>query len=91
MKFLGQKLGLAEAGPKIFSFIDHPYNDVKEAALEACIALGGQVMMQRFVDLLDDADPIHRLMAVYAVGKMGGKEQVELLRRALEDESYNFV
>lgn len=86
MKFLGTQLGLAEAGTKIFSFIDHPYNDVKEAALEACIALGGPEMMERFVALLGDADPIHRLMAVYAVGKMGGKGHVELLRRALEDE-----
>ncbi len=86
MRFLGAHLRLAEAGPMVFGFIDHPYNDVKEAALEACISLGGHEMMQRFVALLDDPDPIRRLMAVYAVGKMGGREQVDLLRRALEDE-----
>lgn len=86
MKFLGAQSAPTEAGAVIFGFIDHPYNDVKEAALEACIALGGQEMIERFVAILADPDPIHRLMAVYAVGKMGGREHLELLRRALEDE-----
>ncbi|EPR37308.1 PBS lyase HEAT domain protein repeat-containing protein [Desulfovibrio sp. X2] len=86
MKFLGSTLRMAEAGETIFGFIDHPYNDVKEAALEACIALDGEEMAERFGRLFNDPDPIHRLMAAYVIGKTGRRNHLDKLRGALEDE-----
>lgn len=86
IKFLGTVIGLGEAGEAMFRFLDHPYNDVKEAALEACIALGGDEMAARFDTLFDDPDPIHRLMAVYAMGKMGRTESLDKLNAALNDD-----
>jgi HEAT repeat protein len=84
--FLGEKLRLAEAADRIFAMLEHPFNDVKEAALEACIALGGEDMARRFEALFASDDPIQRMMAVYAMGRLNTPEALTYLRRALEDE-----
>ncbi len=84
--FLGQKMRYAPAEELLFSFLDHPWNDVKEAALEACIGLDSKNMPQKFVELVSSDDPLHRLMGVYALGKLNLKDHVDLLKQALEDE-----
>jgi HEAT repeat protein len=86
LHFLGQKIRYAPAEEILFSFLDHPWNDVKEAALEACIGLGTESMPRRFVELVSDEDPMHRLMGVYALGKLNLREHVDLLKQSLEDE-----
>ena len=73
-------------GEKLFSFLEHPYDDVKEAALEACVAVGGGEMSLRFQELSQSPDPVHRLMAVYAMGKLGVHPHLEFIKAALEDE-----
>lgn len=86
LRFLGKKLRLPEAGPKMFDLLDHQYDDVKEAALDACIAVGGEDMTERFREMFRSPEPIHRLMAVYALGNLGAEQHMDILREALSDE-----
>lgn len=85
--FVGVKLKLPQAAEALFALLDHPYDDVKEVALDACAALGGTDMIARFKALLGSDDWIKRLMGVYALGKMGPSEALEEIKLALEDES----
>ncbi|MBC7356604.1 MAG: HEAT repeat domain-containing protein, partial [Desulfomicrobiaceae bacterium] len=41
LAFLGTTLRCRHCAPEILDFLQHPYNDVKEAALEAAVAIGG--------------------------------------------------
>lgn len=86
MGYLGNKMHFAEAQDLLFEMLDHEWDDVKEAALEACVAVGGPEMSRRFHDMAGDADPIKRLMAVYAIGELGDKSNLDILKNALEDE-----
>jgi len=83
--FLGE-LGDVSLGETLFGFLDHPYDDVKEAALEACVTVRGPGMSERFKELFRSEEPVHRLMAVYAMGKLGVQEHMDDIRAALEDE-----
>ena len=83
---LGQKLHLEDAADKLFALLSHKYDDVKEAGLEACIAIGGPHVTARFQEYYESADPMQRLMAVYAFGRMGLAEHWESLKKALHDE-----
>lgn len=85
LAYLGE-LGDESLGETLFSFLEHPYDDVKEAALDACVAVGGPEMNGRFKELFKSPDPVHRLMAVYAMGKLGVQEHIEDIKSALEDE-----
>ncbi len=85
--FLGQKLRHAPASDALFELLDHQYDDVKESALEACVAIGGADMQARFQTLYSGIDPLKRLMAVYALGKIDAAANMDILRSALEDES----
>lgn len=86
LQFLGNELGLEEEGEKIFSLLQHPYDDVKEAALEACVSIGGEEMISRFIEMFSSEDPINRLMAVYALGKLDSDGNLDIIKMALEDE-----
>lgn len=83
---LGEKLRQADVVDKIFPLLEHQYDDVKEAALEACIAIGGEDVLGRFKSMFESDEPIERLMAVYALGKLGAVDNQEYLKQALEDE-----
>jgi HEAT repeat protein len=83
---LGEKLRLAEVADKIFPLLDHKYDDVKEAALDACIAIGSPEVRERFQAMFDSEEPVSRLMSVYALGKMGVMENLDIIKRGLEDE-----
>lgn len=85
--FLGQKLRYQPAAEALFGLLDHQYDDVKEAALDACVAIGGDAMQQRFQELFSGIDPLKRLMAVYALGKIDPSANLEILKSGLEDES----
>ncbi|WP_027720207.1 HEAT repeat domain-containing protein [Maridesulfovibrio zosterae] len=84
--FLGLKLKDLKAIDGIFALLDHPYDDVKEAALDACVAIGGDEINQRFVNLFESDEAIDRLMAVFAMGKLDAQANIEYIRMALEDE-----
>lgn len=83
---LGEKLKLAEVVDKIFPLLDHQYDDVKEAALEACIAIDGPEVQAHFAEKFASEEPINRLMSTYALGKLGVMENMDILKLALEDE-----
>jgi HEAT repeat protein len=85
LTFLGEHGG-EETGDKLFEFLQHPYDDVKEAALDACVNVNGRAMSDRFKELFQSPEPLDRLMAVYALGRMGIGEHIDQLRDALEDE-----
>lgn len=86
VNFLGRKMRVAKAAEAIFNLLQHPYDDVKESALDACVALDGEDMNRRFLDMAGSAEPLDRLMAVYALGKIDPEKNIEALRTALEDE-----
>ncbi|MGE4296862.1 MAG: HEAT repeat domain-containing protein [Desulfovibrionaceae bacterium] len=86
LNYLGGISCSEEDGGKLFLLLEHPFDDVKEAALEACITIGGDAMVGRFKDMLTSIDPVQRMMAVYAIGKLGVREHLEELTQALEDE-----
>ncbi|MGE4291318.1 MAG: HEAT repeat domain-containing protein [Desulfovibrio sp.] len=85
LRLLGEKLRDRDAGEVLFSFLDHKYNDVKEAALDACIAVGGERMTRRFLEMSESSDDLHRLMGVYALGEMKDEAHLGVLERALSD------
>jgi HEAT repeat protein len=85
LAFLGA-IGDDQVGEILFGFLEHPYDDVKEAALEACVEIGGDALDQRFRELFKSPDPVHRLMAIYAMGKLGIADHIEEIKIALEDE-----
>lgn len=84
--FLGEKLQEADAAEKLFPLLEHQYDDVKEAALDACIAIGGPLVTERFKKMSFSENPVERLMAIYAFGRIGPIENLEFLKQGLEDE-----
>ncbi|MDR2820593.1 MAG: HEAT repeat domain-containing protein [Desulfovibrio sp.] len=73
----------------VFSQLDHRYPDVKEMALEACINLNTPTLNARFKTRFADGDTIQRIMAVYAMGRYGVKENLAEISQALEDTEPN--
>jgi len=84
--FLGGKRRLAAAGERLFALLGHPSDTVKEAALDACVAIGGEDLDARFRVLSQSGDPMNRLMAVYALGKMGIRDHLDIIKAGLSDE-----
>ena len=85
LSFLGQKVRCAECGQRILEFLAHPYDDVKEAALEAAIALDSPEVNDALAELYNEEEPVFRMMAVYAMGRIGVDRYYESLAGALED------
>jgi HEAT repeat protein len=85
--FLGSRTKAEQSMEKLFSMLVHPYDDVREAALEACISLDIPQTAQRFKQLFKEVDPQVRAMAVYALGRQNLAGNLPELRAALEDEN----
>ncbi len=85
---LGKTLRYTPAQDVIFEFLNHSYTDIKEAALEACIELHTETLRDRFVQWLAQGEEEQRMMAVYALGAYGVKENYPEILRALEDENF---
>jgi HEAT repeat protein len=85
--FLGKRMKTPLAADKIFAMLSHPYEDVKKAALDACIFLNNPEAAEHFNALLKENDPLLRSMAVYAIGRQDLEGHLPELRAALEDES----
>lgn len=86
LHYLGRRAKAVEAGERMLALLEHPYDDVKEAALDACIALNNPTMNARFRESFRSPDPLHRMMAVYAMGRFDVDENLAELTEALEDE-----
>ncbi|MDR1489219.1 MAG: HEAT repeat domain-containing protein [Desulfovibrio sp.] len=87
LHFLGRKGDPAPVLDKILPFLSHPYNDVKDAALEACIALHTPEVEEIFRSLAKNADALQRMIGVYGLGFFDIGNSLELLRDALDDPS----
>ena len=85
--FLGRQGAPAVVLEKILPFLEHRYNDVKESALEACIALHTPEVEQYFKNLTRHTDPTQRMIGVYGLGHFDIEKAVEELSQALDDES----
>ncbi len=85
--FLGQKGAPEEVQDHVLPLLAHPYDDVKEAALEACIALRTPAITRHLRDMIKHHDPVQRMMAAYAFGFLEKADYLGELKDALEDES----
>ena len=85
--FLGKKGDAEVVFDKIISLLSHPYNDVKEAALEACIALHTPAIEKHLRDMVKHHDPVQRMMGVYGLGFFDLSGSIGELKDALNDES----
>lgn len=85
--FLGMQIKNQSSAGLIFSLLEHQYDEVKEAALEACIALNSPAMNLRFKELFHSGDAMKRMMAIYGMGRYSLAENISELTDALEDES----
>ena len=86
LEFLGERIKCHEAESEIIKFLDHPYDDVKEAALNACVALGTNFIKNKFLEMAEDSDPLHRFMAIFAFGSLKDSNFLPYIKRSLEDE-----
>ena len=85
--FLGRKGDADAVYEKIIPLLSHAYDDVKEAALEACIALHTPAIEDYLRTLTKHHDPVQRMMGVYALGFFNLGHSIEELKDALNDES----
>ncbi len=86
LRFLGSKCADTESAEMILRFLNHPWDDVKEIALDAVLNIDTPEVMDRFREMAYSEDPTFRLMAVYAFGKLGARENMQILKNALNDE-----
>ncbi|MFW6415536.1 MAG: HEAT repeat domain-containing protein [Thermodesulfobacteriota bacterium] len=83
--FFGHSMRCEEATDLMLSFLDHPFDDIKETALEACLALNTEKIKSKFRNMLDSSDTLHRLMGIYALGELRDPSYMEDVRSALND------
>jgi len=84
--FFGHSIQSEEATDMMLSFLDHHFDDVKETALDACLALNTERVKSKFREMLDSSNTMHRLMGIYALGELGDQAYIEDIRPALHDE-----
>lgn len=91
LRFLSQHTTSDQNKPElaemVFSFLDHPYPDVREAALAACIGLRDTAFVDRFHQMFTSPAPEKRAMAILGLGSLGCETHLEVIRTALEDDS----
>lgn len=86
LNFIGGQARCAVAAPELMQYLEHPCDDVKEAALEACLALEDAAVNDQLVGLFSSREPLMRMMAAYAMGRIDPSRYLEELTQALEDE-----
>jgi len=69
LKFLG-RTGQPHLAETILPFLLHPYPDVRQVALGACVALGGDQVAAYLETLLKHPDPAIRALAVDGLGQL---------------------
>lgn len=83
--FLGRKGEASEASPVVTHFLEHEYDDVKEAALDACIALQDPLTLGCLLGMAEGEDPVRRVMAVSALGAIDVTAYENIILKALDD------
>ena len=85
--FLGRKGEASEVSPVVTHFLEHDYDDVKEAALDACIALHDPLTVGYLLGMVGEEEPVRRMMAVYALGAIDVTAYEQIALKALDDPS----
>ena len=88
LSFIGGRLQDEQSISVLIGFLEHPWDDVKETALESVLSIGGGNVLEHFQQMFNSRETIHRVMAVYAMGRLGGADSIESLSKALGDEAY---
>ncbi|SHN49299.1 HEAT repeat domain-containing protein [Desulfovibrio litoralis] len=86
LRYLGSHATYEQAGKKMFEFLEHPYDDVKETALESCIALNSPEMTKHFREMAISDIPFNRLMGIYALASQNNDDNLDVLKEALADQ-----
>ncbi len=87
LRFIAKQGKTSQASEQVFALLEHPYPDVRETALAACIAIGDQAMSDKFEQMFTSPDPAKRTMAILGLGNLGCADHLHLIKSALEDES----
>jgi HEAT repeat protein len=85
--FLGKKCRMTDTADQLMAFLDHRFPDVRQTALEACIALGTQEVLDHFMDMVASPEPERRWLAYYGLGNMEDGGQIDTLRQGLQDDN----
>lgn len=85
LAFLGGRLRCRHCAAAVLPFLQHPYNDVKEAALEAAVAIGGAEVEARFLEMAHSEAPVDRFLAAAALGRLDAARFREPLLALLRD------
>ncbi|WP_027188616.1 HEAT repeat domain-containing protein [Desulfovibrio cuneatus] len=87
LEFLAAKGSPQGAEDDIIELLVHPYDDVKEAAILACVALRSPRILDHLVRMIHTQDADQRMMGVYALGQIAPKTYQEDLQKALQDSA----
>jgi len=83
--FLGSYSECIKCADIIFKMLAHPYDDIKEAALIACINMASPKLKLKFKELYKSSDVTQRIIAVYALYNFDPENIAEEVRAALHD------
>ena len=85
LAFLGHNGTPEQVDELVLGLLSHPYNDVKEAAMDACILLSTPKIQEHFSTIIDDGDPLNRLMAVHTLGQIDYVRYMPFIEKSLQD------
>ncbi len=83
--FIGIRTSCLTIASEILKYLHHQDQEVREAALEACLALNDDSINKELVSLFFNKDSDSRIMAVYAMAKISVDEYADTLLVALKD------
>lgn len=83
--FLGETASCITVAQDLLKFLHDPDDEVKETALEACLALENEDVNEKIVALFLSEDPLLRKMSTYAMGKIDTERYLDTLLSALKD------
>jgi HEAT repeat protein len=87
LKFLGIRMRFEDVVDQIIPFLGHQFNDVKEVALDACVAIGGKTVEGVLISMLAHNDPTQRMMGIYGLARIDATRYMKEFEAALDDDS----
>jgi HEAT repeat protein len=87
LKFLGIRMRFKDTTDAIIPFLQHRFADVREMALDACVALGGKKVEDVLATMLHSTDASQRRMGIYGLGKLNATKHEQEFEQALSDEA----
>lgn len=85
LRYLGKHGDYDSAGEAMLKLTEHPYDDVKEVAIETCISIKSPKMVERFREMARSDKVMLRMMGIYALGRQDVDGNADILTEALED------